>query len=144
MPDKTLVVLEADEKFVKALHLYFRGSDYELKPYSEPSKALEAAQGDLPTAALLSLQPDDPAAADYVREFTSSVRAPVIVMSPKKNESELIMGGVKSVGAAAYLKKPFIKKAILELLGDTLSSWTPPAAEEAVEAPTVAREIKKI
>jgi DNA-binding response OmpR family regulator/peptidoglycan hydrolase CwlO-like protein len=130
MASKTLVILEPDEKFVKALKLYFRGSDYDVKAFVQPDEALQAAKDDSPTASLLSLDPDDSAAGDFVRNFANETRRPAIVMSPKKNDTDLFMGGVKTVGGAAYIKKPFIKKTILQLLDDVLAEWTEPEADD--------------
>ena len=131
MADKSVLIFERDDKFVKALKLYFRGSIWDPISVDSESGLLSSAQQKRPDAMLVAIEANDGESRGLLKSLqddgaTSGV--PVIVMSSKKDDRELFGESVASVGASAYIKKPFIKKAILQLLDEVLAGAPPQAA----------------
>jgi len=130
MGDKHVIVYEQDDKFTKALKLYFRGSAFDPTTVQDKDALLAAAANRAPDVFLVAIENDDAAARGLIETISTSdptTGRPIVVMSTKKEETALFAEGVGSVGASAYIKKPFIKKAILRLLDDVMSGAPVPA-----------------
>src|SRR5690349_15653950 len=104
MADKNVLIYEKDDKFVKALKLYFRGSSYDANSVSADAHIFSTARAKRPDAILAAFEADDAETRRVLQAVASddSTRGvPVIVMSSKKDDRELFADGIASTGAAA-------------------------------------------
>src|SRR5689334_1848085 len=125
MADKTVLIYEKDANFNKALKLYFRGSAFDPQSVDSPGGLTGAARQNRPAAVLVAIESDDGDSRGLLRTLSSDDATrgvPVIVMSTKKTDRDLFGEGIQALGAQAYIKKPFIKKAIVQLLDEVLAA----------------------
>src|SRR5436190_1702963 len=136
MADKNVLIYEKDDKFIKALKLYFRGSGWDPVSVDDEAAIAATARQKRPDAMLIAIEANDAESRGLLKSFhdeASTSGVPIVIMSSKKDDRELFGEPVTSVGASAYIKKPFIKKAILSLLDEVLSGAppSPPSAQAA-------------
>lgn len=126
MAEKNLYIYDRDDKFVKALQLYFRGSDFTSTVIDSVDALLQRARERRPNVVLLAVETNDDG-KDNLRKISTHAATsgvPIVVMSTVKDEESLFPDGVRSGGGTAYIKKPFIKKAILGLLEEVMAGTT--------------------
>jgi CheY-like chemotaxis protein/predicted nucleic acid-binding Zn-ribbon protein len=134
MAGETILILETDANFSKALRLYFRGTDFDLEFVTDGGEALEAGASKPPGLILMTLDAEGFDAFDVFAQFKeepSTADIPILVMSAKMSEPEIQEDGRVGTRYAAYLKKPFVKKALLGLIEQKMAAGPRPAAKAA-------------
>ncbi|MFC2171243.1 hypothetical protein ACFLU6_01270 [Acidobacteriota bacterium] len=136
MAPKKLIVVEADEKFGKALQLYFRGSPYMPYVTGDAGEALDMAQRQKPELIVVCLENEKHDMIDMVgkiRENDSTSTIPLILISAKMSKDEIEADSRLQGKFNIYLKKPFVKKAMLKAVEDAFSDSPAPKADESAD-----------
>jgi len=132
---KKLLVVESDPKFSKVLPLFFRDTDFEVEIASSVKEGLSFAKSSSPALVLLNLDVDGHKGWDLARDLKSSSstrKIPLLLMSSEKDEAQ-IKADTSLNGWEGYIRKPFVKKAILAKVEEAMANAGDAGAEEELE-----------
>ena len=102
MANKNVLIHEKDDKFLKALKLYFRGSDWDPETADSTAALSAAARRRKPNVVLVAIENDNGEARDLLRHVTGDEATrgvPIVVMSTRKSDRDLFAEGINAVGA---------------------------------------------
>ena len=132
---KKILILEDDLKFSKVLPLFFRDTEFAVEMASQPDEALQKARQSTPAVILLNLDTANSRGYEVARklkEAPETRKVPLILMSARKEEAD-IKRDTSLPAWQAYIKKPFVKKAILATVEGVVSNGGEAAEEGEIE-----------
>lgn len=102
---QTILVVDDEAKLRDMARLYLEREGYRVVEAAHGRDALFVARFEKPDLVLLDLMMPKMGGLDFIRRFTQESDAPIIILTAKVEESEMVVG--LELGADDYVTKPF-------------------------------------
>jgi two-component system response regulator RegX3 len=126
-----ILVVEDEESYQDALNVGLTVEGFVVVGATNIAQARELMSSAKPDIVLLDVMLPDGSGIDYCRELYDSTRTPVIMVSARTSEVDVVLG--LEIGAADYVTKPY---RLRELIARIRAVLRRPAANEADEIVT--------
>lgn len=111
MAAKTVLVVDDEPKITEVVRSYLEKSGYKAICAQNGNDALRLFEKHLPSLVILDLMLPDMSGEDICREIRKSSRVPIIMLTAKIGEEDIIKG--LGLGADDYLTKPFSPRQLM-------------------------------
>jgi DNA-binding response OmpR family regulator len=111
MQEKTILVVDDEEKITEVLKSYLEKSGYRVVCAYRGNEALSAFDRHSPALVVLDLMLPDMPGEEICRAIRKKSRAPVIMLTAKTEEESILRG--LEIGADDYVTKPFSPRQIV-------------------------------
>ncbi len=108
---KTVLVIDDEVKIIEVIQSYLQHAGYQVASACNGKEALELFDRVNPVLVILDLMLPDMAGEDVCRAIRRKSRAPVIMLSAKVEETNIVQG--LEIGADDYVTKPFSPRQLL-------------------------------
>jgi len=113
------LIIDDEPHIVKLLELKFKLAGYEVQAATSGQEGLEVARANKPNLIILDIMMPDLdgfAMARQLKADPATQAIPIVFLSARTSEADEAQG--MSIGAAAYVRKPFRPSQLLSLVND--------------------------
>jgi len=125
-----VLVVEDEQSYQEALHLGLSVEGFAVMATGTIGEARALMSTTRPDLVLLDVMLPDGSGIDYCREITTTSRVPVIMVSARTSEVDIVLG--LEIGAADYVTKPFRLRELVARMRAVLRRPPEAADVEAV------------
>ncbi len=125
-----VLVVEDEASYQDALNVGLTVEGFVVVAASNIAQARVLMDSTKPDLVLLDVMLPDGSGIDYCRELYDSTRVPVIMVSARTSEVDVVLG--LEIGAADYVTKPYRLRELVARMRAVLRRPAPTAEEEAV------------
>ena len=126
----SVLVVEDEESYQDALAVGLGGEGFAVLGATSLAGARAILSRSQPDIILLDVMLPDGSGVDFCREIFHSSDIPVIIVSARSNEIDIVLG--LEIGAADYVTKPFRLRELVARMRAVLRRPSVPAEEDAV------------
>ncbi len=125
-----VLVVEDEESYQDALNVGLTVEGFIVVSASTLAQARELLASTKPDLILLDVMLPDGSGIDFCREVANSVRTPVIMVSARTSEVDIVLG--LEIGAADYVTKPYRLRELIARMRAVLRRPASPTDEEVI------------
>jgi len=125
-----ILVVEDEESYQDALNVGLTVEGFVVVSASTLAQARELLVSTKPDLILLDVMLPDGSGIDFCREVYDSTRTPVIMVSARTSEVDIVLG--LEIGAADYVTKPYRLRELIARMRAVLRRPASPADEEVI------------
>ncbi len=125
-----VLVVEDEESYQDALNVGLTVEGFIVVSASTLAQARELLASTKPDLILLDVMLPDGSGIDFCREVANSVRTPVIMVSARTSEVDIVLG--LEIGAADYVTKPYRLRELIARMRAVLRHPTSPTDAEVI------------
>jgi two-component system response regulator RegX3 len=125
-----ILIVEDEESYQDALNVGLTGEGFVVVGASNIAQARTLMMSEKPDLVLLDVMLPDGSGIDYCRELNDSTRTPVIMVSARTSEVDVVLG--LEIGAADYVTKPFRLRELITRIRAVLRRPVAPSELEIV------------
>jgi two-component system response regulator RegX3 len=125
-----ILIVEDEVSYQDALNLGLTVEGFIVVGATNIAQARQLMTTSKPDLVLLDVMLPDGSGIDYCRELYDTTRTPVIMVSARSSEVDIVLG--LEIGAADYVTKPFRLRELVARIRAVLRRPTPPPSEEDV------------
>ena len=122
-----VLVVEDEDSYLDALSVGLSSEGFAVVGASTIARAREIIEATAPDLVLLDVMLPDGSGVDFCRELRDSTRVPVIMVSARTSEFDVVLG--LEFGASDYVTKPFRMRELVARMRAVLRR--PPDADES-------------
>jgi len=118
---KKILIVDDEPNIIMSLEYAFKKNNFEVFIARDGQEALNILQTEIPDVIILDIMMpnvDGYATIEFIKKEERLVNCKVLFLSAKNKESDIEKG--MSLGANAYITKPFSVKKLLEQVNDLL------------------------
>jgi len=125
-----ILVVEDEESYQDALNVGLTVEGFVVVSASTVAQARELLTSTKPDLILLDVMLPDGSGIDFCREVYESTRTPVIMVSARTSEVDIVLG--LEIGAADYVTKPYRLRELIARMRAVLRRPVSPTDEEVI------------
>ena len=125
-----ILIIEDEESYQDALNVGLTGEGFVVVGATNIAQARELMTSAKPDLVLLDVMLPDGSGIDYCRELNNSTRTPVIMVTARTGEVDVVLG--LEIGAADYVTKPFRLRELIARIRAVLRRPIAPTEIEIV------------